>query len=266
MARITPLWRSAEVSVHRFDHPPEHEDQAYEEVADVFAASFVEHGAFDFEIGQARWRVSEGDALLRHPGLRYRAGFEGERFSDTCLTVIYLAAEAEDFDPANSWARSARPVVRASNRLRYLYWGMQRALREREPMLAEYCASDIFRVSDETDASALIREHKLAWYAERVDAVRARLDAEFDHSHTVSESARSVGMSAFHFSRLFTELVGVPPHRYLRRARLRAARTMLRDGRSVTETCFACGFNNLSHFSRSYCKQYGVTPSRVIGG
>ena len=29
---------------------------------------------------------------------------------------------------------------------------------------------------------------------------------------------------------------------------------MLDEGRGVTETCFACGFNNLSHFSRSFTR------------
>ncbi len=33
MARITPLWQSPELRVYRFDHPVEHEDQSYEEVA-----------------------------------------------------------------------------------------------------------------------------------------------------------------------------------------------------------------------------------------
>jgi AraC family transcriptional regulator len=70
-------------------------------------------------------------------------------------------------------------------------------------------------------------------------------------------------MSMFHFSRVFTELVGMPPHQYLLRARLKAARSMLRDGRTVTETCFACGFSNLSHFSRSFARRFGHTPSRV---
>jgi AraC family transcriptional regulator len=71
-------------------------------------------------------------------------------------------------------------------------------------------------------------------------------------------------MSTFHFARLFNELVGVPPHRYLIEARLRAAFGMLREGRSVTETCFACGFNNLSHFSSRFARRFGQNPSKLV--
>ena len=38
---------------------------------------------------------------------------------------------------------------------------------------------------------------------------------------------------------------------------------MLKEGRKVTETCFACGYNNLSHFSRSFGRRFGVSPSRL---
>jgi AraC-like DNA-binding protein len=39
---------------------------------------------------------------------------------------------------------------------------------------------------------------------------------------------------------------------------------MLEEGRAVTDTCFACGFNNLSHFSRSFAARYGAPPSRFL--
>jgi AraC family transcriptional regulator len=262
MARIIPLWRSDELSLHRFDHPVEHEDQPYDMVAPAFTVSFVDDGTFDLESGGGRWRLAEGDAFLRHPGMRYRASFEGAGFNDTCLTLTYLTAEDDRFDAARTWERAARPVLPVSNRLRYLRWGLKRALETETPMFIEQCAVEVFRPHEESGAP-LFREHKFNWYAERVHAAREKLETELDHPHTISGLARSVGMSMFHFTRVFTELVGRPPHRHLAEARLRAARAMLLSGRSVTETCFACGFGNLSHFSRSFARRYGVAPSRV---
>lgn len=262
MPQITPLWRTDDLSVHRFTHPPEHEDQSYLARSEVFSASFVEDGTFDLEMGERRWRVRRGDLLRRHPGMAYKVGFEGEGFSDTCLTITYLTADNEGFDVARSWARAAQPVARARNRLLYLQWGLRRAMESGAPMLAEYCASEIFRPFDESEAAALFRDRKLAWYAERVSAACETLRRAFDQEHRVGELARSVGMSTFHFTRVFTALTGRPPHRYLAEVRLHQAQSMLRAGRSVTETCFACGFNNLSHFSRSFAKRFGAPPSR----
>jgi AraC-like DNA-binding protein len=264
MARIVPLWRSGELSLHRLHHPAEHEDRPYEAVASAFTASFVEDGTFDLHVASDRWRVHQGDVFLRHPGMHYRAGFDGRGFSDTCLTLTYLAADDDRFDAARSWTRAGKPVLRVSNRIRYLHWALQRALERPAPMLIEYCAVELFKEHGESQAP-LFREHKFAWYAERVHAARERLEAEIDRAHTVSELASSVGMSMFHFTRVFTALVGESPHRYLGEARLRAALAMLQAGRSVTETCFACGFNSLSHFNHRFTGRYGVAPSHING-
>jgi AraC family transcriptional regulator len=266
MSRTIPLWRSPEISLHRFDHPAEHEDQPYEEMATSFRASFVERGTFDLHVGEGSWRVGAGDVMLAHPGMRFRAGFEGGGFSDTCLTLTYLAADDERFDSARTWPRRGRPVLRASNRVRYLQWGLRRAVETGAMMFAEYCASEIFREVPDSPARPLYADSKFRWYAERVHAARERLDTRYDEPHTASDLARSAGMSMFHFTRVFSEMIGRPPHRYLSEVRLKAARRMLREGRSVTDACFACGYNNLSHFSRSFAGRYGAPPSRVAAG
>jgi AraC-like DNA-binding protein len=260
MSRVTHLWESAELEIYRFDHPAESEDRPYVETADVFRASFVEDGDFNLEVGERRWRVGVGDVMLSHPGMTYRAGFDGERFNDTCLSVVYRNGDEDGFEWA--WTRAGRYAVPASNRSRFLQWGLQRAMRDSAPMLAEYCASEIFR-DPEAPRSALFTERKLAWCAERIHAARETLDARFDEEHTISRLASDAGMSLFHFTRVFTELIGVPPHRYLGARRLAEARVMIEQGRSVTETCYACGFNNLSHFSRRFSQHYGRPPSRL---
>jgi AraC-like DNA-binding protein len=263
MARITPLWRTKELSLHRFDHPVEHEDRPYEECAPNYMASFVEAGAFNLEVDEAHHRVDTGDVMLSRPGMRFRASFDGAGFSDTCLSLTYLAASEDRFDDRQSWARANRYVVKSGNRVRYLLRGLQRAVDDDAPMLAEYCATEIFRPIPDAPRKSALNDRKFNWYAERVDHARERLAAALDEKMTTAELARSVGMSLFHFTRVFAELTGAPPHRYRLRARLDAAKAMLREGRSVTETCYACGFNNLSHFTRSFARHFGVAPSRL---
>jgi AraC family transcriptional regulator len=91
---------------------------------------------------------------------------------------------------------------------------------------------------------ALIREH----YAEPV---------------SLSRMAREAGMSVYHFARVFAELEGHPPHKYLLGVRLRRAAMRLRAGASVTETCFACGFSSLSHFVSTFRRHLGMRPSET---
>ena len=262
MARIVPLMTLPDIRVHRFDHPVEHEDQPYEEVASAYMASFVEAGSFDLHVGEARWRARQGDVMLSHPGMRFRADFEGKGFNDTCLSLTYSGADDDGFDPARSWAGMGRTLVPGGNRVRYLHWGLRKAVQDNLPMLAEYCATEVFRPYAPPER-APYRERTMAWYAERVHAVRERMERDFAEAHTVSALAGSVGMSLFNFSRVFAELAGEPPHTYLRDVRLDRAKGMLEQGLSVTETCFACGFNNLSHFSRSFARRFGAPPSSI---
>ena len=124
MVRIVPLLRSDSLSICRFDHPREHDDRFVERVADVYAVSFVESGEYLLEIDEGRWRLKAGDVRIFHPGMRYRATSVKERFNDVGLTLNYLSAEADEFDPDLTWARSQQPVLRATNRLRYFVSGI----------------------------------------------------------------------------------------------------------------------------------------------
>src|SRR5262245_18810337 len=106
MVQITPLWASDDLSVHRFDHPPEHDDRSFDNVAASYAASFVEQGEYLLQLGEGRWRVRAGDILLMHPGMRYRASAADGAFNDVGLTVRYLSACADDFDAKRTWERA----------------------------------------------------------------------------------------------------------------------------------------------------------------
>ncbi len=61
--------------------------------------------------------------------------------------------------------------------------------------------------------------------------------------------------------RLFARVLGVTPHQYLLRSRLRrAARLLADDTRSITDVAFDVGFGDLSNFVRSFHRAAGVSP------
>lgn len=60
------------------------------------------------------------------------------------------------------------------------------------------------------------------------------IEARYAEPLSLSIIARDLGMSVFHFARIFSELEGRPPHRFLTDVRLTHADARLRDGAGVT--------------------------------
>ncbi len=74
--------------------------------------------------------------------------------------------------------------------------------------------------------------------------------------------AREVGVTPRYVQMVFASM-GTTPLAYIRRQRLQlGAQHLLREGSncSITDLSFGLGFNDPSHFSRSFKSQYGVGP------
>jgi AraC-like DNA-binding protein len=86
------------------------------------------------------------------------------------------------------------------------------------------------------------------------------------HSHRridLDHAAARAALSPFHFLRLFAGVLGVTPHQYLVRSRLRhAARLLADDERSITDVAYDVGFGDLSNFVRTFRRAAGVSPLR----
>jgi AraC family transcriptional regulator len=74
--------------------------------------------------------------------------------------------------------------------------------------------------------------------------------------------AQQAELSAFHFLRLFSRVIGVTPHQYLLRSRLaHAARLLAQDERTVTDVALDVGFADLSNFVRTFGRAAGMSPN-----
>jgi AraC family transcriptional regulator len=87
---------------------------------------------------------------------------------------------------------------------------------------------------------------------------------EFSHQDVdLERTAAQAGLSAFHFLRVFAAVLGVTPHQYLVRSRLRhAARLLATDDRAVTDVALDVGFGDVSNFVRTFHRAATVSPLR----
>src|SRR5215510_7262172 len=73
--------------------------------------------------------------------------------------------------------------------------------------------------------------------------------------------ARISGLSQSRFMHVFTESVRVPLRRYILWLRLQRASCELMDGVSVTTAAHSAGFSDAAHFTRTFRRMIGKTPS-----
>jgi AraC-like DNA-binding protein len=87
------------------------------------------------------------------------------------------------------------------------------------------------------------------------------IDANSHKPIALDDAAGQTGVSPFHFLRLFSDVLGVTPHQYLVRSRLRhAARRLAYDDSSITDIAYDVGFGDLSNFVRTFHRASGASP------
>jgi AraC-like DNA-binding protein len=93
---------------------------------------------------------------------------------------------------------------------------------------------------------------------------RARdlIDRDYAEPLDVPAMARTALMSPAHFSRKFRAAYGETPYAYLMTRRIERSQALLRQGQSVTDTCFAVGCTSLGSFSSRFTEIVGETPSQ----
>lgn len=96
----------------------------------------------------------------------------------------------------------------------------------------------------------------------RLRRVRDRMDRSYAQPLDIASLARDVHLSAGHLSRQFVLAYGETPYAYLMTRRIERAMTLLRTtDLSVTEVCFAVGYQSLGTFSTRFSELVGVAPS-----
>jgi AraC family transcriptional regulator len=253
------IFRSASLSVidNRCEMRPG--DVPFVEQHDGFSVSYVRKGSFGYRSRGELTELVAGSILVGHPGDEYVCTHD-HTHGDECLSFFFVPELVETIGGrAEVWRTGGVPPL---SELMVLGELAQSAAEGASDVGLDevgllFAARFVDLVSERQ------RGRPEAAARDRRRAVEAALwiDASSHEPIDLESAAAEAGLSPFHFLRLFSSVLGVTPHQYLIRSRLRrAARLLADDVRSITDIAFEVGFGDLSNFVRTFHRAAGVSP------
>ncbi|MBD8624748.1 MULTISPECIES: bifunctional DNA-binding transcriptional regulator/O6-methylguanine-DNA methyltransferase Ada [unclassified Pseudomonas] len=104
-----------------------------------------------------------------------------------------------------------------------------------------------------------------AHHSQLVAAACRQIEAS-DAPPELSALAERAGLSPWHFHRVFKAVTGLTPRSYASARRAQKVREQLQQGKSVTETLYASGFNSSGRFYEAANGMLGMTPAAFRQG
>lgn len=90
----------------------------------------------------------------------------------------------------------------------------------------------------------------------------AYINKNLTESITLSDMAKSAGMSPSHFSTVFKSVAGISPYEYLLLIRIEHAVELLRStNMTIVDVAYSCGFKSMPNFNKSFKRITNMTPS-----
>jgi AraC family transcriptional regulator len=257
---VTTLLRGDSLSVIDYRCTAGPLDVPYVEEHQGFSVSYVRTGSFGCRTRGKSFELVAGSVLVGHPGDEYMCTHDHVR-GDECLSF--------KLSPELVGAIGERPEIWRSGAV--------------PPLPALIVLGELAQAAAEGRSDIALDEVGMLFAGRFVDVLSGRKYAAPQvratdrrravetalwmgaHSHEpihLEHVAREAGLSAFHFLRLFARVLGVTPHQFLVRSRLRNAARLLTDkARSITDVAFEVGFGDLSNFVRTFQRAAGMSPS-----
>lgn len=105
------------------------------------------------------------------------------------------------------------------------------------------------------------REDTLVAHRRAVERVITTARERLCEPISLREMSRVAYLSEFHFNRVFHQITGLPPAKFISAMRLdEAKRLLLNTELSITDICFEVGYNSLSTFTRRFTQRVGLGP------
>jgi len=234
-------------------------EKSFVELHRCHSISFVRKSSFGYHCRGRSHELVAGSLLIGSPGVEFVCTHD-HVCGDECLSFFFEPELVEEIgERAEAWQVGATPPLAELMVLGEL---AQAAADGQSEIGLDEVGHLIVQRLVEVVSGKPGKQTKLT-ARDRRRAVEAALwiDANSHREVELEDVARQAGVSPFHFLRLFSGVLGVTPHQYLLRSRLRhAARQLADDVKAVTDIAYDVGFGDLSNFVRTFHRAAGVSP------
>jgi len=238
-------------------------DKPFVELHTGYSVSYVRRGSFGYKTRGKSYELVAGSLLVGNMGDEFMCTHEHNDGGDECLSFKLAPALVDTLgDRSEIWRTSCVPPLPELMVLGELAQAAADGTSDIGLDEAGMLLATRF-VEIATGKKPPVFGPPDTWNRDRRRAVEAALwmDAHSHQPIDLEAAAKEAGLSSFHFLRLFSKVLGVTPHQYLVRSRLRrAARLLADDGQSITEIAYGVGFGDLSNFVRTFHRAAGVSP------
>lgn len=260
--QITQLARRESVSVIDCRCTAGPGDVPYAESHTRYALAYVRKGSFTCHAKGRAYELVPGSFMTGRPGDEYMCSHEHHQCGDECLAFHFTPAFADSLGPGvTAWQAGGLPplpeLVVLGELAQAAADGRNDIGVDEVAMLVAARFVGLASGKSHHTGKASPRDRRRAVDIARWMEARSHEDIDLD------DAAGEAGLSPFHFLRLFSAALGVTPHQYLVRARLRhAGRLLAEEDRPVTDIAYLVGFGDLSNFVRTFHRAAGVSPAQ----
>ncbi len=255
----TPLLQRRSLSAFDFRCTAAPGDKPFPEQHACYSISYVRAGSFGYQACGRAHELVAGSLLIGRPGIEYVCTHD-HVCGDECLSFV-LEPDLVDAigGSADAWRIGATPPLPELMVLGEL--AQSAAEGASDIGLDEVGHAFASRFVEVVSGRGRKPAKTTARDRRRAVETALWLDTNSHRAIELEDAAAQAAVSPFHFLRLFSSVLGVTPHQYLVRSRLRhAARLLADDDRAVTEIAYDVGFADLSNFVRTFHRAAGVSP------
>lgn len=235
-------------------------DRPFAEMHREYSLSYVRSGSFGCHTRGRLHELIPGSVLIGCPDQEYMCTHEHHRCGDECLSFKFAPELLETIGAHRDvWQLSALPPLPDIMIMGELAQAVVdgRSTLSFEEVAYLFAAQFVRSVRQVKSRGTKLRQRD----RQRVIDIARWIEASSHEDIDLDTTAQAAGMSPFHLLRTFARVLGLTPHQYLIRARLRhAARLLTDEGSTITQIAGAVGFADLSNFIRTFGRAAGMSP------